>query len=73
MAVTAPKFPLPAAHRPEEVGLVLPVDSQRPAVGGDQLDGQMVLQASPCLRTIQLKPPPSMYPATPTSDEVPAR
>ena len=33
----------------------------------------MLLQASPNFRIIQLRPPPSAYPSTPTSGDVPAR
>ena len=63
----------PAAECPEQLGFRGGVDVQLTAFGGHHVGRQDVLQARPCLRTIQLMPPPSAYPSTPTSGEVPAR
>ena len=47
-----------AAKGPEQLGVVLGVDPAAHAVGGDELDGEHLVGASPCERASQLMPPP---------------
>ena len=59
-AVTTPKLPLPAAERPEELGVGVRGDPAQPPVGGDDLDGGDVIGGEAVRAAERPMPPPSV-------------